>query len=113
MLVEAGCGTGASVYPLLRANPALFAYAFDVSAAAVGHLVASPEYAARRVSAAVHDAAAHLLVCWVGPQVVRASCRWRALWVCVSLFHPNGRPGAVLRAAFLRLSQPPRQYRQT
>lgn len=51
ILVEAGCGTGNAVYPLLRANERLFAYAFDFSHRAVELLRSSPEYRPDRIHA--------------------------------------------------------------
>ncbi|KAK1868909.1 hypothetical protein I4F81_011391 [Pyropia yezoensis] len=92
-LPSAGCGTGASVYPLLRANPALFAYAFDVSAAAVAHLVGSPEYGARRVAAAVHDAAADP---W--PLPAGTADYVTLVWTLSAL--PPGRMRAAVAAAY-------------
>ena len=35
VLLEAGCGVGNTIFPLLRVNPRLVAYGFDFSAAAV------------------------------------------------------------------------------
>lgn len=55
LLVEAGCGAGAAVYPLLRANPRLHAIAFDLSSKAIQALQRSPEYSSRRVTAFVAD----------------------------------------------------------
>lgn len=57
LLVEAGCGAGASVYPLLRANPRLHVIAFDISDQAIRSLQRSPEYSPDRVTAFVADAA--------------------------------------------------------
>lgn len=50
-LVEAGCGVGNGVFPMLRANDTLFAYAFDYSAKAVELLQACSEYRTDRVFA--------------------------------------------------------------
>lgn len=55
VLVEAGCGAGASVYPLLRANPRLHIIAFDISQQAILSLRRSPEYSSERVTAFVAD----------------------------------------------------------
>lgn len=55
VLVEAGCGAGASVYPLLRANPRLHIIAFDISEQAILSLRRSPEYSPERVTAFVAD----------------------------------------------------------
>ncbi|CAN8065349.1 unnamed protein product [Agarophyton chilense] len=51
VLVEAGCGAGNAVFPLLRANARLFAFAFDFSAAAVALVQSSPEYRRDRIIA--------------------------------------------------------------
>lgn len=48
-MVEAGCGVGNGVFPILRANPRMFALAFDFSAKAVALLRENPEYRADRV----------------------------------------------------------------
>lgn len=48
-LLECGCGSGNAVYPLLRANPRLFAFSFDFSAEAVAVVRASPEYCPERI----------------------------------------------------------------
>lgn len=50
-LVEAGCGSGNGVFPILRANDRLFAYAFDYSAKAVKLMQAHDEYREDRVEA--------------------------------------------------------------
>lgn len=55
LLVEVGCGAGASVYPLLRANPRLHIIAFDISEQAILSLRRSPEYSPHRVTAFVAD----------------------------------------------------------
>lgn len=55
-LLEAGCGSGSTFYPLLRANPRLHALAFDLSATAVAVARASPEFSAARVTLFQADA---------------------------------------------------------
>lgn len=50
-LVEAGCGVGNALFPVLRANSRLFAYAFDYSPIAIGKLLEHPEYRTDRVCA--------------------------------------------------------------
>jgi methyltransferase-like protein 6 len=53
VLLEAGCGVGNTIFPLLRAHPALFVYALDFSDTAVEIVRAHP--LAGRVTAAVGD----------------------------------------------------------
>jgi len=55
VLLEAGCGVGNTLFPLLRAHPALFVYAFDFSDTAVEIVKANPLALAGRVTAAVGD----------------------------------------------------------
>lgn len=43
LVLDAGCGHGAGLWPLLRANPRLFGVAFDFSARAVARALAHPE----------------------------------------------------------------------
>ncbi|KAI0561018.1 methyltransferase-like protein [Gracilaria domingensis] len=57
VLVEVGCGAGNAVYPLLRANPRLFAFAFDFSTLAVELTKSSPEYREDRIRAFQADVA--------------------------------------------------------
>jgi methyltransferase-like protein 6 len=57
VLVEAGCGVGNALFPVLRANPAAFAFAFDFSATAIALLHSSPEYDPARADAFVADLA--------------------------------------------------------
>ncbi|PXF49873.1 Methyltransferase-like protein 2-A [Gracilariopsis chorda] len=56
VLVEVGCGGGNAVYPVLRANSRLFAFAFDFSARAVELTKKSPEYREDRILAFQADA---------------------------------------------------------
>mmetsp|Transcript_12299 Transcript_12299/g.37519 ORF Transcript_12299/g.37519 Transcript_12299/m.37519 type:complete len:310 (+) Transcript_12299:153-1082(+) len=56
IVVEVGCGVGNATFPLLRANPNLYAFSFDFSHVAVDFLRASPEYDPRRLHAFVADA---------------------------------------------------------
>eukprot|EP00171_Calliarthron_tuberculosum_P017441 IDg17441t1 len=56
-LLEAGCGHGSAVYPLLRANGRLYALAFDSSARAIELVRAHEEYSAGRMHAFVADVA--------------------------------------------------------
>jgi methyltransferase-like protein 6 len=51
VLLELGCGVGNTVFPLRRANPALFVYACDVSARAVELVQANAEYDVAHVKA--------------------------------------------------------------
>lgn len=63
LLVEAGCGSGSAVFPLLRANERLFACAFDFSKRAVELVRASDEYVSDRIfafQADVADAASYV-----------------------------------------------------
>lgn len=53
VLLEAGCGVGNTIFPLLRTHPALFVYALDFSDTAVEIVRAHP--LAGRVTAAVCD----------------------------------------------------------
>ena len=55
VLLEAGCGVGNTIFPLLRTHPALFAYAFDFSETAVSIVKAHPLAHAGRVIAGVGD----------------------------------------------------------
>ena len=57
VLLEAGCGMGNTLFPLLRASPQLRAYAVDFSEVAVRHVASHPLAAAGRVTAAVCDLA--------------------------------------------------------
>lgn len=50
-LVEAGCGVGNGVFPILRANERLFAYAFDYSSKAIELVRRNEEYRTDRVIA--------------------------------------------------------------
>lgn len=50
-LVEAGCGVGNGIFPVLRANDRLFAYAFDYSVKAVDIVKKNEEYRTDRVKA--------------------------------------------------------------
>lgn len=50
-LVEAGCGVGNGVFPVLRANDRLFAYAFDYSQTAIELMRKNEEYRRDRVNA--------------------------------------------------------------
>lgn len=50
-LVEAGCGVGNGIFPVLRANYRLFAYAFDYSAKAVDIVKKNEEYRTDRMKA--------------------------------------------------------------
>ena len=54
-LLEAGCGVGNTLFPLLRANPRLRAFAFDFSDAAIAIVRAHPLAREGRVCAAVGD----------------------------------------------------------
>lgn len=51
ILLEAGCGGGNAVYPVLRANSRLFALAFDFSQEAITVAKASSEYQSGRIHA--------------------------------------------------------------
>ena len=65
--VQAGCGAGNAVFPLLEANPDAVAYACDFSATAVGLVRAHPLHAAGRVAAFVADLTADDLAARVPP----------------------------------------------
>lgn len=53
--VEVGCGVGNALFPVLRANPMAYGYAFDFSGTAVDILRKSPEYHESRAFAFVAD----------------------------------------------------------
>eukprot|EP00744_Colponema_vietnamica_P014054 GILI01019699.1.p1 GENE.GILI01019699.1~~GILI01019699.1.p1 ORF type:complete len:298 (-),score=48.55 GILI01019699.1:29-922(-) len=53
--LECGCGTGNTVFPLLKLNPSLFAHAFDFSSNAVEVLKQHPQYSPDRCNAFVCD----------------------------------------------------------
>ena len=55
VLLEAGCGAGNTLLPLLRANPSLRVYAFDFSEKAVQLVMDDPLYQTGRIVAAVGD----------------------------------------------------------
>jgi SAM-dependent methyltransferase len=55
ILLEAGCGAGNTMLPLMRANPRLRVYAFDFSEVAVRLVQADPLYQTGRIVAAVGD----------------------------------------------------------
>lgn len=55
-VLEVGCGTGSSIFPLLRANPSLHGLVFDISEAAIAALRASEEYCTHRLHAFRADA---------------------------------------------------------
>lgn len=57
ILVEAGCGCGNGLFPILRANERIFAYAFDFSSRAIELLRSHSEYREDRVHAFVADVA--------------------------------------------------------
>lgn len=54
-LVEAGCGVGNGLFPVLRANGRLFAYALDYSEMAIQLMRESDEYRTDRVNALCAD----------------------------------------------------------
>ncbi|GAA95262.1 uncharacterized protein L969DRAFT_45170 [Mixia osmundae IAM 14324] len=58
-VAELGCGTGATVYPLLKAseNPLLTVHALDYSHEAIQLVRSHPDYNVARVKAAVYDLA--------------------------------------------------------
>eukprot|EP00188_Purpureofilum_apyrenoidigerum_P002161 Plantae.Rhodophyta-Purpureofilum_apyrenoidigerum.ctg23092.p1 GENE.Plantae.Rhodophyta-Purpureofilum_apyrenoidigerum.ctg23092~~Plantae.Rhodophyta-Purpureofilum_apyrenoidigerum.ctg23092.p1 ORF type:complete len:311 (+),score=57.20 Plantae.Rhodophyta-Purpureofilum_apyrenoidigerum.ctg23092:148-1080(+) len=58
IVVEFGCGVGNATYPLLRANPELYAFSFDFSQVAIDFLRERTEYDPRRLHAFVADATA-------------------------------------------------------
>ena len=53
--MECGCGTGCSVFPMLKSNPNLFYYAFDFSEKAVEIVKLNKQYQVDRVKAFVAD----------------------------------------------------------
>jgi len=55
VMLEAGCGVGNTIFPLLRSHPALQVFAMDFSATAVGIVKSHPLYASGRVVASVGD----------------------------------------------------------
>lgn len=54
-VLELGCGVGNTVFPMLEANPSLFAYAVDFSPKGIDMVRANPQYDPARISAAVCD----------------------------------------------------------
>lgn len=97
VFVEAGCGVGNALFPVLRANPRAYGYAFDFSAEAVALLRASPEYHASRAHAFVADLAK--------PAGYRAEIGMQAHFVvCIfslSALPPDQMPAAVAGLAAL------------
>lgn len=91
VFVEAGCGVGNALFPVLRANPRAFAYAFDFSATAISILQASSEYHPSRAQAFVADLA--LPETYV-PVVKRPADYVVAVWALSALV-----PGSAMRAA--------------
>ena len=55
VLLEAGCGAGNTLLPLMRANPSLRVYGFDFSEKAVQLVMDDPLYRTGRIVAAVGD----------------------------------------------------------
>jgi len=55
VLLDAGCGVGNTMLPLMRANPRLRVYAFDFAEAAVRLVQANPLYETGRIVATVGD----------------------------------------------------------
>ena len=55
VLLDAGCGVGNTMLPLMRANPRLRVYAFDFAESAVRLVQANPLYETGRIVAAVGD----------------------------------------------------------
>jgi SAM-dependent methyltransferase len=53
VFVEAGCGVGNALFPVLRANPNAFGYGFDLSSTAISILRTSPEFLPNRADAFV------------------------------------------------------------
>ena len=54
-MLEAGCGTGASVWPILDENPHMFAFATDLAESAISIMRSSPGYDPARVNGFVSD----------------------------------------------------------
>ena len=57
-LLEAGCGTGASVWPMLEENPSIFAFATDLSKTAIDIMRGTATYDTARCRGFVSDYAA-------------------------------------------------------
>jgi methyltransferase-like protein 6 len=91
VFVEAGCGVGNALFPVLRANPHAFAYAFDFSETAVALLRASEEYHPSRAHAFVADLARPETYLHV---VTRPADYVVAVWALSALV-----PGTAMRAA--------------
>mmetsp|Transcript_5347 Transcript_5347/g.14694 ORF Transcript_5347/g.14694 Transcript_5347/m.14694 type:complete len:329 (+) Transcript_5347:42-1028(+) len=66
-VVELGCGVGNTVFPLLEANPHIFAYAVDFSQRGVAMVKAHRAYDEKRLRAAVCDITCGSLPAELGP----------------------------------------------
>lgn len=91
VFVEAGCGVGNALFPVLRASPHAFAYAFDFSAKAIDLLKSSEEYHPSRAMAFVADLSRPDEYV---PVVERAVDYVVAVWALSALV-----PGEAMRAA--------------
>lgn len=96
VFVEAGCGVGNALFPVLRASPRSFAYAFDFSAKAIELLKSSEEYHPSRALAFVADLAQP---CQYLPRIGRPVDYVVAVWALSALV-----PGAAMRAAVAGLA---------
>eukprot|EP00803_Ostreobium_quekettii_P003831 evm.model.scf_404.3 EVM.evm.TU.scf_404.3 scf_404:66256-70198(+) len=69
-ILEVGCGSGSTVYPLRAANPQATIYAVDFSAKAIELVMHHPEYDAAKVHAFVADLTCDPLSQHIAPKTV-------------------------------------------
>ena len=97
VLLEAGCGVGNTLFPLLAANPKLRCFAFDFSDAAVAIVQEHPLYSSGRIVASVGDLTEGAL------PAPLAECRSRAdlatLMFVLSAISPEKMAAAVASVA--------------
>lgn len=103
VFLEAGCGVGNALFPVLRANPAAFAYAFDFSECAISVLKKSTEYHPSRVEVFVADLSVpetfvdrvaqpldYAVLVWTLSALVPGVMMTTAIEAIVSLLKPSG-----------------------
>ncbi|KAJ4456351.1 putative RNA-binding protein 39 [Paratrimastix pyriformis] len=98
VLMEVGCGTGATIYPLLKVNPLLRCHAFDLSRQAVGYLKCHDDYDPVRVNAFVWDLAR-------GPFPVWANVPDESVDIATNIFILSALTMAQVPLVLRRLSQ--------
>jgi methyltransferase-like protein 6 len=95
-VLEVGCGTGASVFPLLELNPRATIYACDFAPTAVAHVLSHPQHAASgRVVARVADLTRDPLTAWVPAAGVDAC----TMIFVLSALSPATMPAALANVA--------------